>query len=97
LKIDENSRTAWIRHWFREGLVIGEALLSNGPKTGRFCHGDTPTVADLCLMSQAMGARGFRVDFSDLPTISRIVESCLELDEFAEALPLRQAGAPAVH
>jgi maleylacetoacetate isomerase len=97
VKLDENSRNGWIRHWFREGLAIGETLLSNDPKTGRFCHGDTPTIADLCLMSQAMGARGHKVDYSDLPTISRIVESCLELDEFAKALPLRQAGAPATH
>lgn len=94
---DEAARTAWIRHWFREGLAIGEARLGSDPQTGRYCHGDTPTIADLCLMSQAMGARGFKVDISDLPTTSRIVETCLTQDAFARALPLRQPGAPAAH
>jgi maleylacetoacetate isomerase len=94
---DEAARAAWIRHWFREGLAIGETRLAAEAETGRFCHGDTPTIADLCLMSQAMGARGFKVDFSELPTISRIVEGCLSLDAFARALPLRQPGAPAAH
>jgi maleylacetoacetate isomerase len=97
LKQDEAARRAWIRHWFREGLAIGEARLAGEQDTGRFCHGDTPTFADLCLMSQAMGARGFGVDFSDLPAVSRIVDACLARDEFARAVPLRQPGAPAKH
>ncbi|HEV2676031.1 MAG TPA: maleylacetoacetate isomerase [Aliidongia sp.] len=94
---DEAARTAWIRHWFREGLAVGEARLAGDAATGLFCHGDTLTFADLCLVSQAAGARGFKVDFSDLPTVSRIVENCLALDEFARAHPLRQPGAPAQH
>jgi maleylacetoacetate isomerase len=94
---DEAARAAWIRHWFREGLAVGETKLANDPATGRFCHGDSPTFADLCLISQAAGARGFKVDFSDLPTVSRIVDSCLALDAFARAHPLRQPGAPAQH
>jgi len=94
---DEAARTAWVKHWFREGLVAGEAKLAGDPATGRFCHGDAPTIADLCLISQAAGARGFKVEFSDLPTVSRIVETCLSLDDFARAHPLRQPGAPAQH
>jgi maleylacetoacetate isomerase len=97
LKQDEAARRAWIRHWFREGLAIGEARLAGDQDTGRFCHGDAPTFADLCLMSQAMGARGFGVDFADLPVVSRIVDACLAMDEFARAVPLRQPGAPAKH
>jgi maleylacetoacetate isomerase len=97
MKQDEAARAAWIRHWFREGLAIGERRLAGDPQTGRYCHGDSPTIADLCLMSQAMGARGFGVDFADLPVVNRIVEACLLRDEFARAVPLRQPGAPAQH
>ncbi|MEH2470621.1 maleylacetoacetate isomerase [Nitrobacteraceae bacterium AZCC 2161] len=97
LKLDDDQRDAWIKHWFREGLVQGEARMANDPATGRFCHGDAPTIADLCLISQVMGAKGFRVDMSGLPTVGRISEACLAIDGFARALPLRQPGAPATH
>jgi maleylacetoacetate isomerase len=97
LHIDDAGRTAWIRRWFREGLAQGEARLAGDPATGRFCHGDTPTLADLCLVSQAMGARGFKVETADLPTVHRIVEACLTIDAFARAVPLRQPGAPSSH
>lgn len=97
LHVDEAARTEWIRHWFREGLRIGEARLEADPATGAFCHGEAPTIADLCLMSQVMGARGFGVDTGPFPTVNRIVGSCLAIDAFARALPLRQPGAPAAH
>ena len=97
LGISDAGRTAWVRHWFREGLAQAEQRLAGDARTGGFCHGDAPSIADLCLMSQAMGARAFKVEFGDLPTICRIVENCLARDEFARALPLRQPGAPATH
>jgi maleylacetoacetate isomerase len=97
LQIDDAGRTQWIRYWFREGLAQGEARLAGDPATGRFCHGDAPTIADLCLVSQAMGARGFKVETADLPTVHRIVEACLTIDAFARAVPLRQPGAPSSH
>jgi maleylacetoacetate isomerase len=97
LGVDEAGRTAWVKHWFSEGLRIGEARLSADNNTGRFCHGDQPTIADPCLMSQVMGARGFKVDFSGFPTINRIVEECLKIEAINKALPLKQPGAPAAH
>jgi maleylacetoacetate isomerase len=97
LGVSDDQRTAWVRHWFREGLVQAETKLAGDPATGRFCHGDATTIADLCLMSQVMGARGFQVGMDDLPTVERIAAACLELDAFARALPLRQPGAPAAH
>ena len=97
LGVDEAGRTAWIRHWFAEGLRIGEARLAAEPETGAFCHGDAPTLADLALMSQVMGARGFGIDLAAYPTVARIAGACLARDEFSRALPLRQPGAPAAH
>lgn len=85
----------WIRHWFREGLAQAETRLAPDPATGRFTHGDTPTIADLCLMSHVFGAQGFGVKVSDHPTVARIFAACLEVEAFARAAPLRQAGAPA--
>jgi len=97
LKADDAQRTAWVRHWFREGLVQAEARLATEADTGQFCHGDTPTIADLCLISQVAGAKGFKVEMADLPTVSRIADACLALEAFARAHPLRQKGAPAAH
>jgi maleylacetoacetate isomerase len=97
LKVDEARRNDWIKHWFREGLSQAEARLANDPATGRFCHGDTPTIADLCLISQVMGARGFKVDVTGMPTVVRIADACLAIDAFARAQPLRQPGAPQSH
>jgi maleylacetoacetate isomerase len=91
---DEASRMAWVRHWLREGLTIGETRLAGDAHTDSYVHGNAPSIADLCLMSHAIAARVFKVDFSDLPTTSRIVETCLARDEFARALPMRQPGAP---
>jgi len=94
LKLDEASRTKWIHHWITEALKALEAHLSRDPRTGRFCHGDEPTMADLCVVSHAAGAKLFDCDASAFPTVARIVETCLEIPAFADAHPLRQPGAP---
>lgn len=97
LGVDDAGRTAWIKHWFSEGLRIGEVRLAASPDTGTFCHGDSPTLADLCMISQVMGARGFQIDTTAYPTIHRITETLTQLDPVARSLPLRQPGAPAAH
>ena len=95
--LDDDQVTAWILHWFREALVLAEARLAGDAATGEFCHGDAPTLADLCLVGQAVVARGFRIDTAQFPTVHRITDACLALDAFARAQPLRQPGAPAAH
>lgn len=95
LKLDEPTRLKWIRHWVDEGLAALEGHLSRDKETGKFAHGDAVTMADLCLVSQAAGARFFEVDTSPYPTVKRIAETCLAIDAFARAHPLRQPGAPA--
>lgn len=100
LGVDEAARRAWSRHWLRRSLEQAEALLAGDPfpgqgATGRFCHGDAPGLADICLASQWVGARALSVETGDVPTVGRIGEACLALDPFARAHPLRQPGAPA--
>lgn len=92
--LDEAARMDWVRHWLREGLRIAETRLSSDPETGRFCHGDAPTLADLCFISHFMAAKVFGVDVSAFPTASRIAENCLAIEAFAKAQPLLQPGAP---
>jgi maleylacetoacetate isomerase len=94
LDADEDQRSAWVRHWLYKGLEQAEARLTREPETGTFCHGDTPSMADLCLMSQIFGARGFGLSIADLPTIERISDACLKLDAIARAAPVHQPGAP---
>jgi maleylacetoacetate isomerase len=94
LKLDEPARMAWCRHWHTAALTALESHLK-APQTGRFCHGDEVTIADICLASQGAGAKFFNVDMGPFPTVARIVDTCQGIDAFARAHPLRQPGAPA--
>jgi len=95
LKLDEPGRLKWIRHWINETLIALETHLARDPQTGRYCHGGSVSLADLCLVSHAVGAKLFNVDIAPYPTVARIVDTCLQQDAFARAHPLKQPGAPA--
>jgi maleylacetoacetate isomerase len=95
LKLDEPTRLKWMRHWINEGLAAMEGHLARDKETGKHAHGDAVTIADICLTSQAVGARYFEVDMTRYPTVQRIAETCLAIDGFARAHPLKQPGAPA--
>jgi maleylacetoacetate isomerase len=95
--VDEERRIEWVRHWFAQGLDFYEGHLARDKATGAYCHGDTATMADLCLVSHAVGYRVFKGTIDNHPTVKRIVERCLEDDRFASAQPLRQPGAPTAH
>ncbi len=92
---DADAWRAWQLQWFGTGLRAFEQRLAGEPGTGRFCHGDSPTMADICLASLFAVMRVFKLAFDDLPTASRIMAECEQLEAFAAADPLRQAGAPA--
>jgi len=83
---------AWVRHWVELGLFAFEARLGE-PHTGRFCHGDTPSVSDICLLPQLGNARRFGADLRPNPRVLAAEAACLTLPTFADAVPDRQPDA----
>ena len=80
----------WFRHWVAETFVALEAMLAADTATGRFCHGDQPTIADICLVPQVLNNRRFEVDMTPYPTIQRIFDAGFALPAFRDAAPDRQ-------
>ena len=93
LGFSEEAKTEWYRHWLGEGMAMLEAHLASEPQTGRYCHGDTPTMADCCLVPQVFNAQRFELDLAPYPTIARINAACIELEAFRLAHPSQQADA----
>lgn len=89
----EDEKLAWYRHWIAEGFQALERMLDT-PATGTFCHGDSPTLADVCLVPQLYNARRFECDLSPYPRLVEIANACESLPAFAEAHPARQPDAP---
>jgi maleylpyruvate isomerase len=104
LHLDKNVRDAWYRHWIEVGFAALEQWLgkdSSGspgsgprmagpPKAGPFCYGDSPGMADVCLVPQVFNARRFAVDLTPYPRIVAIDAACRELPAFERAAPERQ-------
>ena len=93
LKIGEEAKDAWYRHWIDTGLAALEAQLAADAATGTFCHGDVPTMADVCLVPQLANARRVNIPLDGYPTLLRIDATCRALDAFARAAPDRQPDA----
>ena len=92
---DDEQKGIWMRHWIVAGFQAVETMLANHKETGRYCHGDTPGLADLCLVPQVYNARRWKTPLDDYPTILRIDAACMALDAFKAAMPEQQPDAPA--
>jgi len=93
LGVSAAAKDGWYRYWVDVGFEALERQLAQDPATGRFCHGDTPTLADVCLVPQVANARRASMDLAAYPTIVRIDAACQALPAFAAAAPARQPDA----
>src|SRR5215471_17930530 len=87
---DEAAIADWYNHWIAAGFQALEALLSEDARTGRFCHGDTPGLADVALVPQVVNAERYRLDLAPYPTVTRIFANCMALGPFRAAHPDNQ-------
>ena len=93
LNLRDTQQAAWRRHWTVETLAALEGHLAGHQNTGRFCHGDAPTFADICLVGHAVVAVMQQIDLAPYPTLLSIDATCRALPEFAGAAPELQPDA----
>ncbi len=87
MRVSEEDKNRWYRHWVESGLETVERQLAGHPATGRFCHGDTPTVADIALVPQVFNAQRMNCRLEHVPTAMRIFDECMRQDAFARTQP----------
>jgi len=94
LKLDEAAITTWLREWIVRGLEAYNAHLERDHLSGKFSHGDTPTMADCCLVPQLFAASRFGVEVTRWPRLALIGENCAAMAAFQHAHPTKQPDAP---
>ena len=87
LKLEEAARNDWYRHWCMQGLTALEARLSGDHRTGQFCYGDAPSLADCCLVPQIFNGRRVNTSFDGLPRTMAAFDACMALPAFQQAQP----------
>ena len=93
LGVDDTAKLNWYHHWIDKGFTAVETMLED-PRSGDFCHGEEPGLADLCLVPQLYNARRFDCDLEAYPKLVAIEQRCLQLEAFQQALPENQKDAP---
>ena len=93
LGLTQEQLGGWIRHWLAAGLAAMEALLAEHAESGRFCHGDAPTLADIGLVTQVTPAQTFGLDLAPYPRVRRVYDGCMAIPAFADAHPAKQPDA----
>jgi maleylpyruvate isomerase len=83
----------WAQHWIDLGLSALEQMIAAQSKRGKFCFGDSPTLADICLVPQLGNARRYGCDLAKYPAILEIEKNCMALAAFAGAAPEKQPDA----
>ena len=91
--VSDDQRLAWIQHWLGAGLQAIERLLAEHPASGRFCHGDGPTIADICLVTHVTPAKTFNLSLDPYPGVMRVYNTCMAISAFADAHPSKQPDA----
>jgi len=89
----DQQKNGWYKYWIDVGFEALERRLASDDDTGTFCHGETPTLADVCLVPQLANARRFKIDLTPYPTLTRIEAASNALPAFAQAAPSRQPDA----
>ena len=87
LKVSEDDKNRWYRHWVETGLEVVERQLAARP--ARFCHGDTPTLADCVLVPQIFNAKRFDCRLDHVPQAMRVFDACMALSAFEATRPER--------
>ena len=87
LKVSDDDKDRWYRHWVETGLDVVERGLAGHPATGRFCHGDRPGLADCVLVPQIFNAQRMKCRLDHVPTVMRIFDACMAEPAFAQAQP----------
>ncbi len=85
LKVREEDKDRWYRHWVETGLETVESQLAAQP--GTYCHGHTPGFADCVLVPQIFNAQRLKCKLDHVPQVMRVFEACMKLDAFDRAQP----------
>jgi maleylacetoacetate isomerase/maleylpyruvate isomerase len=89
----EEQVNAWYRHWIADGMAKLEAAMAKTPGTGRYSQGDTPGIADCCLVPQVFNAQRYQCDLAPYPTAMRVFDASMQLEAFNRAQPGEQPDA----